>query len=106
MENLPVVASSNRPKPARRKLIILPEFQYWLVGVNFVVIVCVSAVIWLGMMSALKELKPAAGLSGFQVDYYRNYLNYQVRTFQISLFFSLLVGGLISLTQPSSSPIV
>lgn len=79
-----------------RKLLVLPRFQLLIIGINFGVVLIMSLIIWVGTQSALQDLQPAAGLSGIEVTFYKNYLNYQTRSFQFALLASFVIGTLVS----------
>jgi hypothetical protein len=108
--------ATNSRHPLRRrglrKYLILPKFQLLVIGINLSVILTMSAIIWAGTRNALADLKPVAGLSGIEANFYKNYLDYQISTFQDSLLISLIVGAVVSafltlvITHRISGPMV
>lgn len=103
-----------KTKPKRHPLnwIIFPKFQLPLILVNLLVGLILPTIIWVAVENAFTDLKPIAGLSGFQVEFYKNFLNYQVRTFQITLavasFLWILTSTLVTvvITHRFAGPLV
>jgi hypothetical protein len=87
---------TQRSSVPRKKLLILPQFQLVLIGVNIATVLVTSLVIWVNTRNTLAHLKPAAGLSGHEVEYYNRYLQYQTQSFESALLISLLVGLAVS----------
>jgi hypothetical protein len=85
----------------RTKLLIYPRFQVPLLVINGGVVVAVSLLVWVGLRNALADLKPLAGLSGMQAEYFRKYLDYQAvqlqTTIGITLFLGLIGSTLLTL---------
>jgi hypothetical protein len=107
--------SNSGPSARRRglrKYLILPKFQLLVIGINLCVIFTMSIIIWVGTRNALSDLQPVAGLSGIEANFYKNYLDYQISTFQQSLLISLVVGAAFSafltlvITHRISGPMV
>jgi ABC-type spermidine/putrescine transport system permease subunit II len=80
----------------RRKLLILPKFQLLLVGINLAVILLISLITWISIRNALTDLRPLAGLSGIEVNYYKHYLDYQANSFQTALLVSFVIAVIAS----------
>ncbi|MBC7691221.1 MAG: hypothetical protein H7222_05580 [Methylotenera sp.] len=92
----PVAAQRSPKSNGRKKLLIHPQFQLLLLGVNFGVILLFSTIVWATVQNTLLDLKPAAGLSGMEVDAYRRFLDYQAGNFQTAILGSMVVGLIVS----------
>ena len=80
-----------------RQFLILPKFQLLVIGINVGVTLIMAVILWAQTRNALENLAPTARLSGLDIEFYRNYLDYQARAFQESLGISLVVGLVISI---------
>jgi signal transduction histidine kinase len=76
---------SNRKKVVRTHFLIFPQFQLRLLGANLAVIVVISAIIWYQMTTSFSDLQQAAGISGVEAEFYRNYLAFHSRQLNIAL---------------------
>jgi hypothetical protein len=83
-------------KSGRKTLLIHPHFQLLLLGVNAGIILLFSIVVWATVQNTLLDLKPAASLSGIEVEYYQRFLDYQARNFQTAILGAMFAGLLIS----------
>ena len=97
-----VQQTSAAPKTwKRRKLIIFPTFQYVLLAANLGVAISISVIVWFLMKRTFSDLGSVGGLSGFEIQYYKRYLDYQVHEFQTALFwalsFCILASGLVTI---------
>lgn len=90
------MTASQRPSDARKRLLIHPKFQLLLLGVNLGVMLTFAAIVWATVQNTLLDLKPAAGLSGQEIDFYKHYLDYQASSFQNAILISTLAGLMIS----------
>lgn len=79
-----------------KRLLILPKFQVPIIAINVGVMLIVSLVVWAGLERALGDLKPAAGLSEMEAEFYRNFLNHQAWIFRAYLVGALVAGAVIS----------
>lgn len=88
--------SSNRNKTVRlrsmRNLLIHPKFQLPIILTNLGVLFVFFTIAWVGTHNALTDLKPAAGLSGMESEFFRKYVDYQASQIQRALFVSLGIG--------------
>ncbi|MCM2277911.1 MAG: hypothetical protein NDJ89_07520 [Oligoflexia bacterium] len=80
----------------RRKLLIFPRFQLLLIGINLAIVALIGGVIWLSVRNTFAELEPVSGLSGMEVAFYQNYLDYQMSSFQSALLLALGAGSAFS----------
>jgi hypothetical protein len=80
----------------RTRLLIFPKFQLPVIAINLGVIIVMTSIIWAVMHNALSDLKPAAGLSSMEAEFYTHYLDYQVASFQRALLVSFVAGSAIS----------
>jgi hypothetical protein len=85
-----------RKRSIRMRLLIFPKFQLPVIAINLGVILVMSTIIWVGVQNAFMDLKPAAGLSGVEGEYYKHLLDYQIGAFERSLLLSLLAGAVVS----------
>jgi hypothetical protein len=84
------------PRQFRKKFLIFPKFQVPVLVVNLSVIFVMAGIIWIGMQNAFSDLKPAAGLSDGEREFYLRYLEYQAFNLQRSLLWALGVGVVVS----------
>jgi hypothetical protein len=92
---MPKAQRKTRPSlRSLRRLLIHPRFQIPIIASNLVVILIFFTIAWMGTQNALLDLKPAAGLSGIEVEYFRKYVDYQASQIQHALFLSLGIGVL------------
>lgn len=82
----------SRKQVFRKRLLIFPRFQLSIIAINLGVIFTISLVVWIGTERALSGLQPAAGLSGMEVEFFKNYLAYHASTVRTSLFLTLAAG--------------
>src|SRR4051812_26390694 len=80
----------------RRKMLIHPRFQLLLLGINLGVILIFSLIVWITVQNTLLDLRPAAALSGQEIEFYKHYLDYQARHVQNAILAGMLMGLLIS----------
>jgi hypothetical protein len=85
-------ASPPRRKNLRRRVLIFPKFQVPVLLINLGVICIMAGIVWFGAHNAFSELRPAAGLSDSEREFFLRYLDYQERNFHRALFAALLVG--------------
>jgi hypothetical protein len=96
--------STGRPRRQFRKLLIYPQFQIPLVGLNLAAIGVSLLVFWVAAQNTLRDLQPAGALSGIDIDFYRRFLEYQSSQFRnmflsataVSVAFSTLVTLFLS----------
>jgi hypothetical protein len=86
----------NSKKTIRTRFLIFPQFQLRLLAANLSVIVLVSAIIWFQMSSSFSDLKGAAGISGVEAEFYRNYLTFHSHQLNIALGISFVTAVLAS----------
>lgn len=90
------MTTAQRPSDSRKRLLIHPKFQLLLLGVNLGVMLLFAAIVWATVQNTLLDLKPAAGLSGEEIDFYKRYLDYQAHSFQNAILISTVAGLMIS----------
>ncbi len=91
--------SANRPDRNKRphlrslrNLVIHPKFQLPIIITNLAVLLVFFTIAWIGTQNALIDLKPAAGLSGMESEFFRKYVDYQAAQIQRALLIALGVG--------------
>lgn len=92
MKSVQTSAADRRPF----RLLVYPKFQLVLLGTNLAVNFLIFFIVWMHTRSTLLNLKPAAGLSGFAVEYYKHYLDYQTSSFETTFFWSLGISLVLS----------
>lgn len=90
------MTTAQRPSDSRKKVLIHPKFQLLLLGVNLGVMLIFAAIVWATVQNTLLDLKPAASLSGQEIDFYKRYLDYQAHSFQNAILISTMAGLMIS----------
>jgi hypothetical protein len=81
---------------SRRKFLIFPKFQIPVLAVNLGVILLMAGIVWFGAQNAFSELRPAAGLSDGEREFFLRYLDYQAHRFERSLLLALVAGTGVS----------
>jgi hypothetical protein len=77
-------------------LLIHPKFQLPIIATNLAVLLVFFTIAWVGTQNALMDLKPAAGLSGMEAEFFRKYVDYQAEQIQRALFVSLGIGAIFA----------
>jgi len=88
-----------------RNFLIHPRFQLPIIATNLAVLLVFFTIAWVGTRNALMDLKPAAGLSGMESEFFRKYVDYQAAQIQKALFMALgagvvFAGGLTLIITP------
>jgi hypothetical protein len=87
---------SHRKAPPRlrtlRNLLIHPKFQLPIILANLGILLVFFAIAWVGIRNALMDLKPAAGLSGMEAEFFKKYVDYQAAQIEHALLVALGVG--------------
>lgn len=80
----------------RTRFLIFPQFQLRLMAANLAVNITVTAIIWFQMTNSFADLKNAAGISGAEAEFYRNYLSFHSHQLNIALgvsFFTAVIAS-------------
>src|SRR5438128_2373404 len=80
----------------RTKLLILPQFQLRLLGANLAIILLVAGVTGFQMNRAFSDLSAAAGVSGVEAEFYRNYLEFHAHSLNVSLWLAFATAIALS----------
>lgn len=92
------VSNNGRDQRKIRNLLIHPGFQLSLIGLNVAIISVTFLFFWVTGHNLLANLKPAAGLSGIDLKFYQDYLDYQRRVFNETFLISSVIGLILSST--------
>jgi hypothetical protein len=91
-------APSPRDQRKLKNFLILPGFQLGLIGMNVSIIAITFTFFWVTAHNLLRGLSPAAGLSGIQLKFYEDYLEYHRGVFNRTFLFSSLLALVLSST--------
>lgn len=80
----------------RKKLLIYPQFQLTLMGLNWAVITAVFAVLRIQSSRVFADLTPLTSLSQISGDYSTYFLDFQADRFNTSLWFFYTIAMLAS----------
>jgi hypothetical protein len=80
----------------RKKLLINPQFQLTLMGINAAVITLVFGVIWIQAGRIFSDMGPFTGLAGIRGDLAGDYLAFQASRFHTTIIVTYLFAMITS----------
>jgi hypothetical protein len=88
------VSHHNAPPKLRslRNLLIHPKFQLPIILTNLAVLFIFFSIAWIGTRNAFMDLKPIAGLSGMEAEFFKKYVDYQAAQIERALYLALGSG--------------
>jgi len=86
------------PKNRRRlpKLLIYPEFQLKLIGLNLGILFLTFLGFWVTSQEIIQGLAPMAKISGVELEFYQKYLAYHEQQFRVAYITAVLLAVLAS----------
>jgi signal transduction histidine kinase len=86
----------NNKHVTRTRLLIFPQFQLKLLAANLAVILAITGLIWFQLSRSFTDLSQAAGLSGAEAEFYRNYLEFHSQQLRMHLLLALATAAVAS----------